>query len=101
MGVALTRRTAAFGEIAISVEELLRAAGVEVPARVVDEALRERLDEVAAQMRITDRTALRHASADLPAVLAAQIQNQIPGPAMMRARKRAARSHLRLVPDVV
>lgn len=97
--MALTRRTAAFGEIARTTEELLEAAGIELPAQVVDEAIRERIHDVAEQMRITDRTALGYTPKDFAAILAAQIQNQLHGPSMAEPRKKAARAHLRVVKD--
>ena len=70
VGVALTRRTERFGELARAVEVELCHRDIELDAEVVDQILRNRVDAVAELMRVTPRTALGYAPADLPRIIA-------------------------------
>lgn len=68
--MALTRRTQRFGELASAVEDQLAQHGLEIDPDVVDQILRNRIDAVAEVMRVTPRTALGYAPANLPTILA-------------------------------
>ncbi|GAC1381503.1 MAG: hypothetical protein NVSMB48_09650 [Marmoricola sp.] len=71
--MALTRRTARFGDLARAVEDQLREQGLAVEPEVLDQILRNRIDTVAEVMRVSPRTALGYAPADLPVILAETI----------------------------
>lgn len=71
--MALTRRTARFGELARLVEDQLRGRGLVLDAEIVDQILRNRVDAVAEVMRVTPRTALGYAPDDLPEIVVSAI----------------------------
>lgn len=68
--MGLTRRTERFGDLARAVEDQLHGRGLELDTDVIDQILRNRIDAVAEAMRVTPRTALGYAPADLPSILA-------------------------------
>lgn len=68
--MVLTRRTQRFGELASAVEDQLAEHGLEIDPDVVDHILRNRIDAGAEVMRVTTRTALGYAPANLPTILA-------------------------------
>ena len=69
----MTRRTVRFAALAHGVEEQLRKRGVVLESEVVDQILRNRVDTGAELMRVTPRTALDYAPADLPEIVARAI----------------------------
>jgi hypothetical protein len=93
--MALTRRTARFGELAQAVEARLSERGVTLEADVVDRILRHRVDTVAAEMGLTPRTALAYAPDDLPEILANTVIKAIE---TMPPDQPAPRPELRVIP---
>lgn len=57
----LTRRTTAFRQIAELLEQICAAEGLEIEATTIDAAIRIRVASVAAELGVTDRTALNYA----------------------------------------
>lgn len=54
----LTRRTPAFRQIAELLEQICAAESLEIEATTIDAAIRIRVASVAAELGVTDRTAL-------------------------------------------
>jgi len=73
VGMALTRRTARFGEIATAADAELERRGARVPAADVDRALNARVERSAALLGIEPRAALRYAPPELPVWLADEL----------------------------
>lgn len=76
--MALTRRTPRFGELAGAVDDQLAERGLAVERDVVDQVLRNRIDMVAAVMRVSPRAALGYTPADLQVILAETIVDATP-----------------------
>lgn len=67
--VPLTRKTAAFADLAVAIEADLARRRIDIGADLVDQILRNRIDSVAVVMRVTPRTALGYAPEDLPRII--------------------------------
>jgi len=72
--MALTRRTARFGELAAAADAELERRGAHVPAAEVDRALNARVEHSAALLGIEPRAALRYAPPELPVWLADELE---------------------------
>lgn len=94
--MALTRRTAAFAELAAGVEERLAQFGLALPSDLVDDVIRHRVNEVAQKMRVTDRTALGYADEASADAIARDIVRAARG-LETAGGGAAGRSHLRVV----
>ncbi len=64
--MAITRRSARFGQLAGDVDQLLTQRGLNVAAHVVDDVLNGRIADVAALLGIAQRASLNLAPATLP-----------------------------------
>lgn len=71
--MALTRRTARFGELTQAIEAGLAGQGIDLDQEIVDQILRNRIDAVAEVMRVTPRTALGYAPDNLPEILTSTV----------------------------
>jgi len=67
--VTITRRTALFAQIAQQTDEQLRERGIVVEPQALDAVINHRVDQVAGRLRVSARTALLYAPADLPTTL--------------------------------
>jgi len=71
--MALTRRTARFGDLAQAIDARLASLDIVVPTETVDRILNHHICKVAEMMRIGDRAALLYAPDDLPDAIAQTI----------------------------
>lgn len=76
--MALTRRTARFGELARAADAELARRGVDVDAAAVDEALSARVAHSAQLLGVAPRAALRYAPDDVAAWIADELATSAP-----------------------
>lgn len=76
--VALTRRTARFGELARAADAELACRGVDVDAAAVDEALNARVARSAQLLGVEPRAALAYAPDDVAAWIADELAGAAP-----------------------